>query len=222
MIELSFNKSRWELQTLRNSKVTKKYQWKLEKQGISRYCFHQGICCFRNRKYLLFSRLELRLSFCHLNRLSIELPKATVAVFATVALAADFPALETIYVAYTTCTFLKAAEKRATKNENLVLQNCCKTSSIAMLRVLPPMFKPVNKLICCKRGLMWVEKRATSLFNSFYSKVAKQVARFLLLVLPHLYHRTCIKYLKSFSAWQQTAFFWKRKGGEVVRAVASH
>ena len=78
MIELSFKKSRWELQTLRNSKVTKKYQWKLEKLGISRYCFHQGICCIRNRKYLLFSRLELPLSFCHLNRLSIELPKATV------------------------------------------------------------------------------------------------------------------------------------------------
>ena len=90
------------------------------------------------------------------------------------------------------CTFLKGAEKRATKNEQLVLQHCCKTSSIAMLRVLPPMFKPVNKLICCKRGLMLVEKRAISLFNSFYSKVAKQVARFLLLVLPHLYHRTCI------------------------------
>ena len=36
-----------------------------------------------------------------------------------------------------------------------------------MLPVLPPMFKPVNNLICCKTGLMWVVKRATSLFNSF-------------------------------------------------------
>ena len=73
---------------------------KIGKTGKSRYSFHQGICCFRNRKYLLFSRLELPLSFCHLNRLSIELPKATVAVFATVALAADFPALETIRCVY--------------------------------------------------------------------------------------------------------------------------
>ena len=47
-----------------------------------------------------------------------------------------------------------------------------------MLRVLPPMFKPVNNLICCKTGLMWVVKRATSLFNSFCSNVAKQVAHF--------------------------------------------
>ena len=36
-----------------------------------------------------------------------------------------------------------------------------------MLRVLPPMFKPVNNLICCQTGLMWVVKHATSLFNSF-------------------------------------------------------
>ena len=47
-----------------------------------------------------------------------------------------------------------------------------------MLHVLPLMFKPVNSLICCKTGLMWVEKRATSLFNPFCSNVAKQVARF--------------------------------------------
>ena len=36
-----------------------------------------------------------------------------------------------------------------------------------MLRVLTRMFKPVNNLICCKTGLMWVVKHATSLFNSF-------------------------------------------------------
>ena len=44
-----------------------------------------------------------------------------------------------------------------------------------MLRVLPPMFKPVYNLICCK---MWVVERATSLFNSFCRNVVKQVARF--------------------------------------------
>ena len=32
-----------------------------------------------------------------------------------------------------------------------------------MLRVLPPTLKPVNNLICCQRGLIWVVKRATSL-----------------------------------------------------------
>ena len=51
-----------------------------------------------------------------------------------------------------------------------------------MLHVLTPVFKSVNmvnNLICCKTGLMWVVKRATSLFNSFRSNLAKQVARFL-------------------------------------------
>ena len=112
-----------------------------------------------------------------------------------------------------------------------------------MLRVLPTTFKPVNNLICCKTGLMWVPwvpevflacggnfrcwpkadtssavgrsherrhykdltetgnrtrkvsgtqgmmwvvKRATSLFNSFCSNVARQVACFLLPVFPCL------------------------------------
>ena len=36
-----------------------------------------------------------------------------------------------------------------------------KTSWIAMFCVLPPSFNPVNNLICCKTGLMWVVKRAT-------------------------------------------------------------
>ena len=54
-----------------------------------------------------------------------------------------------------------------------------------MLGVLPPMFKPVYNLICCKTGLMWVVKRATSLFNSFRSNLAKQVARFLLPVFTY-------------------------------------
>ena len=39
---------------------------------------------------------------------------------------------------------------------------------------------------CCKTGLMWVVKRATSLFNSFCSNVARQVARFMLLVFPYV------------------------------------
>ena len=57
---------------------------------------------------------------------------------------------------------------------------------IAMMRFLPPTFKPVNNLICCMSGLMWVVKRATQLFNSFCYNVARQVVRFLLLVFPYL------------------------------------
>ena len=38
-----------------------------------------------------------------------------------------------------------------------------------MLLVLPPTFKPANNLICCKTGLIWLVKGATSLFNSFCS-----------------------------------------------------
>ena len=38
-----------------------------------------------------------------------------------------------------------------------------------MLRVLPPTLKSVNNLICSKRGLIWVVKRAQSLFNSRHS-----------------------------------------------------
>ena len=52
-------------------------------------------------------------------------------------------------------------EKRLVKER----KNGQQTSLIAMLRVLPPMFKPVNNLICCKTGLMWRVKRATLLFK---------------------------------------------------------
>ena len=40
-----------------------------------------------------------------------------------------------------------------------------------MLCVLLTAFKPDNNLICCKMGLMWLVKRATSLFNSFRSRI---------------------------------------------------
>ena len=80
----------------------------------------------------------------------------------------------------------KAAVKRATKNVQLVLQHCCKPSWIAMLRVLPPMFDPLLQEIRMQGLFSWVVKRATSLFNSFCSHVAKQIERFLLPVLPYL------------------------------------
>ena len=51
-------------------------------------------------------------------------------------------------------------------------------NTAAMLRVLSPKFKPVNNQICCKIGLIWVVKPETSLFNSFSSNVARQVACF--------------------------------------------
>ena len=57
------------------------------------------------------------------------------------------------------------------KNVQLVLQHCCTTSWKAMLCVLLTAFKPDNNLICCKTGLMWLVKRATSLFNSFRSRI---------------------------------------------------
>ena len=47
-------------------------------------------------------------------------------------------------------------------------------------------FKPVNNLICCKTGFMWVVKHTTFLFNLFCSYVAKQVACFLLPIFPYL------------------------------------
>ena len=55
-----------------------------------------------------------------------------------------------------------------------------------MLRVLLVTFKPANNLICCKTGLMWVIKSATSLFNLFCSNVARQFGRFLFPAFTHL------------------------------------
>ena len=57
--------------------------------------------------------------------------------------------------------------KTSNKNLQLVLQHCCRTSWKAMLSVLPPTFKPVNNLICCKIGLIWVVKRATRYSTRF-------------------------------------------------------
>ena len=52
------------------------------------------------------------------------------------------------------------------------------TKSRTTLYFLQQMFATIKNLICSKTGLMWVVKRTTSLFNSFCSNVAKQVARF--------------------------------------------
>ena len=69
-----------------------------------------------------------------------------------------------------------ATVKRATKNEQFVLQHCCKTSEIAILHALPPSFyRVLQKKLGCR------------VINSFCYNVAKQVARFLLPALPYLY-----------------------------------
>ena len=78
---------------------------------------------------------------------------------------------------------LRVTVKKATKNVQLFLEHCCKTSWIAMLRVLPPTKTNLATLFIARQVRTWVVKRATSVFNWFCSNVAKRVARFLLPVL---------------------------------------
>ena len=59
------------------------------------------------------------------------------------------------------CPFHIIHSLRCVKTGNKKRATCLATC----LGVLLPTFKPVNKLICCKTGLTWVVKRATSLFN---------------------------------------------------------
>ena len=90
------------------------------------------------------------------------------------------------FVIYKVTSSLKA-RKNGQKKRTTCLATLLKNElNSDVLPVLPPAFKPVNNLICCKTGLTWVVKRATSLFNSFYSNVARQVVRFLLPVFPYL------------------------------------
>ena len=65
-----------------------------------------------------------------------------------------------------------------------IAAKCVEYSDIA--RFTTHVQTPFNNLIYCKTGFMWVVKRATSVFNSFCSNVAKQVARFLLPVFLYL------------------------------------
>ena len=80
-----------------------------------------------------------------------------------------------------------------------------------MLHVLPFTFDPVLQQIRLQGFFSWVVKGTTSLFNSFCSKVAKQVARFMLPVLLYLktYRRTGY-YVFSFSFF--FLFIWKVTG----------
>ena len=78
---------------------------------------------------------------------------------------------------------VKGTVRRQQKNAQPFLQHCCKTSSIAMLCVLPPTKTNLATWFVARQVRTWVVKRATSVFNSFCSNVAKRVARFLLPVL---------------------------------------
>ena len=75
--------------------------------------------------------------------------------------------------------------KQVTKNVHLVLRISLKTSWIAMLRVLSPMYgkKILAAWFVARQVRRWLVKRGTSLFNSFCSGIAKLVTGFLMPVL---------------------------------------
>ena len=84
----------------------------------------------------------------------------------------------------------------------------CKTGGAATLRFLPPTCETVLQQIRLRGFFSWVVKRATSLFNLFWSNVAKQVARFLLPVLPYLYiFEVCQPSMRPISWAKITAVF---------------
>ena len=68
--------------------------------------------------------------------------------------------------------------KTGSKNMQLVFQYCCKTPSGKAIFYHPRSYLLTTSVTHCKAGLMRVVKRATSLFNSFGSNVAKQAACF--------------------------------------------
>ena len=47
-----------------------------------------------------------------------------------------------------------------------------------MLRILPPMFKPVNNLICCQTGLMWVVKHTNTAIQLILKQCCKTSCTF--------------------------------------------
>ena len=82
---------------------------------------------------------------------------------------------------------LEDTEKSATKNMQLLLQHCCKTSWLEMLRVLPLTSNMLcNKSGCCVLPSGW--QNAQRRFSTrFAAIIAKQVARF------------CCPFYRSFS-----------------------
>ena len=74
-----------------------------------------------------------------------------------------------------------------------------------MLHLFQPTFKPVDNLICCKTGMMWVIKPATSLYSTPVLAMLQDKLRvFLLPVFPYLkvmLHGTIRKH--DFSATQR-------------------
>ena len=104
---------------------------------------------------------------------------------------------------------------------------CCRTSWIAMLHILPSTFEPFLLQIRLQGLFSWVVKCTTSLFNSFCSKVTKQVAHFLLPIVPYLNYQctrcpvhvvhvylTCRPFLGLIITWQ--IYYINTRGGEGV------
>ena len=70
---------------------------------------------------------------------------------------------------------------------SLVAKQIWKRASGTTLYILRKLWSTCNNLVVTKQQWTWVVKRATSLFNSFCSNVAKQRNVFLLSVLPYLW-----------------------------------
>ena len=74
-----------------------------------------------------------------------------------------------------------------------------------------------SALIFCKTGLMWVVKRAISLFNSICSNVARQVA-LCFLFFPYLKRR--FRGFRHPHILTGSLFFFPRNGGTLVEPEA--
>ena len=76
--------------------------------------------------------------------------------------------------------------KTGSKNMQLVFQYCCKTPNGKAIFYHLRSNLLTTSVTHRTEGLMRVVKRTTSMFNSFGSNVAKQVACFFMPVFPHL------------------------------------
>ena len=80
----------------------------------------------------------------------------------------------------------KATVKRAAKQVQPVLQHCCKTSWLAMLRALPPTFKFDWQQIRLRGFFTWVAKRHHRYSTRFAAKSQDRLHVFVLAILPYL------------------------------------
>ena len=95
----------------------------------------------------------------------------------------------------------------------LVLQRCCETSLIAMLRVLPSTFNAVTKnLICCRTALMWVENPQHRYSTSFVA------------MLPNKLHVFCCPFFHTFRNTSRVTISWRLNcpNMSITRVLYSH